>query len=545
MDPITRPAGTGRAVHVGPRDDPDRYLVGDTVGMGGEGEVAHGVLLVEHIPVDVAIKMWRRRDGDGITLEDQARSWQSQLRLVQSISHPGIVRMREAFTGAPPHHAGEADTTGEVLYLVMNWAPGVNLTRWAEDHPAKSYEDVCAIVAAVAGALAHLHSGVDTGGQPILHRDLKPANVILSGRDRVQIVDFGLASGLGRPPDGSGTPAYLAPEVALLGRFSPASDVFALGALTYYLLVGGSPPQLLSDQYDLSGLRGALLASPLLAGRPEVADHVLAAMAPSAGERPTDVAAWASGLARPPADATVVSGVPAPTMVRPPLPPPGPPPPVGPLTGPPAGPPARSGGRGPALVVAASILVLVALAGVLAFQRMASGSGGQTATTLVSVTAAPGTSTSSTRRTATTRDRTTTTDVRRTTTRRPTTSTTERTTTTARPAAATAFVSPTRNIGCSVSAAGARCDIRAKNWTAPKPATPCAASWGDAVQVGPGGAGFACHSDTLLGATDVLAYGRSAKAGQYRCDSVETGVTCRHEGTGKGFSLAREAFDLF
>jgi hypothetical protein len=206
----------------------------------------------------------------------------------------------------------------------------------------------------------------------------------------------------------------------------------------------------------------------------------------------------------------------------------------------------RSAARnGPALVAAASVLVLVALLGVLAFQKMASGSGEQvTAGTQPTVTAVTGgdPGTAPTRRGPTTRATTATTGPT-TTTRRPTT-TTEATTTTARPVAARAFVSPSRNIGCAVSSAGARCDIRTKDWKPPAPSTPCSGSWGDALQVGPGGAGFACHSDTLLGASDVLGYGKSAKAGPYRCDSAETGMTCRHEGTGKGFALAREAYDL-
>jgi len=115
------------------------------------------------------------------------------------------------------------------------------------------------VVAAVAGAVAYIH------GRGILHRDLKPANVLLHGAGgdetplepgawppdlgRPRVCDFGLAKTLDDDTGDTrsvailGTPAYMAPEQAA-GRsrdVTPATDVYALGAILYECLTGRPP----------------------------------------------------------------------------------------------------------------------------------------------------------------------------------------------------------------------------------------------------------------------------------------------------------------
>jgi serine/threonine protein kinase len=308
---MTRPMHQATVRYAGPPHDPNRYRVGDPVGRGGEGEVARGVLLVEGAPVDVAIKMWRHPGGDLGGLRARELAWERQVRLVQSIQHPGVVRVRESFVGAPPHAADCPLRPGHVLYLIMNWADGVPLCDWVEERPDAGYDDVCAVTAAVASAVAHLHSGYDTGGRPILHRDLKPGNVIVSESGDVQLVDFGLARGANRPASVAGTPGYLAPEVVLHGRFSEASDMFGLGAIAYFLVVGADPPTQPLNAFDLAPIRARLRNAPMLGGRQEGAEHIAWAMDPDPAHRPTDAEAWAAGL----------RGSPAPAIRRRPPPP--------------------------------------------------------------------------------------------------------------------------------------------------------------------------------------------------------------------------------
>jgi eukaryotic-like serine/threonine-protein kinase len=81
-------------------------------------------------------------------------------------------------------------------------------------------------------------------GQGAVHRDLKSDNILVDRRGVIRIVDFGLAAyadrRLGFAPGSLGTFTYMAPET-LLGRSTPASDVYSLGLLLYELFTGGGP----------------------------------------------------------------------------------------------------------------------------------------------------------------------------------------------------------------------------------------------------------------------------------------------------------------
>jgi hypothetical protein len=130
---------------------------------------------------------------------------------------------------------GEAD--GQT-FLTMEFVDGEDLAslmrrigRLPADKALEIARQVCAGLAA-----AHEHG--------IIHRDLKPANIMLDGRGRARITDFGLA-GLSAEIQGdearAGTPAYMSPEQFSGGELTPKSDVYSLGLVMYEIFTGKRP----------------------------------------------------------------------------------------------------------------------------------------------------------------------------------------------------------------------------------------------------------------------------------------------------------------
>src|SRR5687768_11828968 len=89
------------------------------------------------------------------------------------------------------------------------------------------------------------------------------------------------------------------------------------------------------------------------------------------------------------------------------------------------------------------------------------------------------------------------------------------------------FASPSGNIGCIMTRAGARCDIRDHDWVAPPKPASCELDWGSGVFVGRHGrASIVCAGDTTLGATRHLGYGDAERVGRFRCVSKRAGMRC-------------------
>jgi hypothetical protein len=105
---------------------------------------------------------------------------------------------------------------------------------------------------------------------------------------------------------------------------------------------------------------------------------------------------------------------------------------------------------------------------------------------------------------------------------------------------------PSRNIGCGLSATEIRCDVLSRTWADPPKPARCGFDYGSSVYLGVTGPGqLGCVSDSVAGSSDILNYGVAIRIGDFVLTSTQAGVDCRNVRTGHGFTLARERYVLF
>jgi serine/threonine-protein kinase len=195
-----------------------RYRVVAALGKGGMGEVYRADDLTLGQPV--ALKFLPPHlAGD----PDRLARFRKEVALARRVSHPHCCRVYDLTGTAGPPFLSMEYIDGESLDALLR-----RVGRLPEEKAVEVARQLCQ-------ALAAVHE------QGLLHRDLKPANVMLDGRGKVRLTDFGLAAAaadLSATELRSGTPQYMAPE-QLAGRpLSERSDLFALGLVLYELFTG-------------------------------------------------------------------------------------------------------------------------------------------------------------------------------------------------------------------------------------------------------------------------------------------------------------------
>ncbi|MBA6341871.1 bifunctional protein-serine/threonine kinase/phosphatase [Colwellia sp. MB02u-10] len=126
------------------------------------------------------------------------------------------------------------------LYLVTEFIDGISLSQWMIDHPKPSLEQVRNIIEQTAKGLQAFHR------QDMIHQDLRPANIMIDNTKTVKIIDFGSTFIAGVTDADTeeimrGTIRYSAPEYFLGHLGTQASDLYALGVITYQMLSGKFP----------------------------------------------------------------------------------------------------------------------------------------------------------------------------------------------------------------------------------------------------------------------------------------------------------------
>jgi serine/threonine-protein kinase len=203
----------------------DRYRIERELGAGGMATVYLAQDLKHHRKV--AIKVLRPELAAVIGAE----RFLSEIRTTANLQHPHILALFDS---------GAADS---FLFYVMPFIEGESLRDRLHREKQLPIGDAVRIAMEVAGALdyAHRHS--------VIHRDIKPENILLHD-GRAVVADFGIAlaaskAGGGRMTETGmslGTPHYMSPEQAMGEReITARSDVYALGCVTYEMLVGEPP----------------------------------------------------------------------------------------------------------------------------------------------------------------------------------------------------------------------------------------------------------------------------------------------------------------
>ena len=205
-----------------------QYTLERKIGQGGMGVVFRARHALLRRPTAVKV-LSADRVGEAML-----ERFEREVQLTAKLSHPNIVSI---------YDYGRSDDG--TFYYAMEFLDGIDLEHLVELSGPQPPGRVIWILKQASEALAEAHA------VRLIHRDIKPANMILSERaslgDVLKLVDFGLVKDLAtgasaaasREQELRGTPLYMSPEAVLAPHsVGPASDLYALGAVGYFLLTG-------------------------------------------------------------------------------------------------------------------------------------------------------------------------------------------------------------------------------------------------------------------------------------------------------------------
>ena len=197
-----------------------------------------------------------------------------EAQIIASLDNSHIVHIHDVF---------EENGTA---YYVMEYVEGGSLEDYVHQHGALPEAEALQYVRAVAGALGYIR------GRNVCHLDIKPGNILLRSNGEVVLIDFGLA----KHYDETGRQTSITPvgisygyapleqyQQGGMNTFSPASDIYSLGAVCFKLLTGNTPPR--ADEIMDEGLP-AMPAS--ISGA--TVQAVRRAMSPRRKDRPQTIA---------------------------------------------------------------------------------------------------------------------------------------------------------------------------------------------------------------------------------------------------------------
>ena len=213
-----------------------RFQLVELIGRGGMSRVFKAIdsrrleagLPDPHVAVKVLTLPFHEYFGSIAALQAEAQK-------LQSLAHPNIVRVFDC------------DRDGEIVFMTMEYLLGASLQSPGMSEPMERARAL-GIIRSISEALDYAHRNY------IVHGDLKPRNVILTERNEIKVIDFGIARWIPSPdssPDGrvspprkavfAATTSYASPQVLARQVPEPADDVYALACVAFQLLTGSHP----------------------------------------------------------------------------------------------------------------------------------------------------------------------------------------------------------------------------------------------------------------------------------------------------------------
>jgi serine/threonine protein kinase len=199
------------------------YKIDALLNKGGMSLLYLGLHPEKHIPLVVKVL-----SPQYVKHPDMMAQFIKEAKIIAISDHPNIIKL---------YGQGEWE---QGVYIAMEFIQGISLKQFILQN-SLSVKRCLEIILQVAYALLHLHS------HGIIHRDLKPENILITEEGSVKVIDFGIAQLVQEDKPSIkfaqggliGTPSYMSPEQKKDPlHVTYATDIYALGIITYELLIG-------------------------------------------------------------------------------------------------------------------------------------------------------------------------------------------------------------------------------------------------------------------------------------------------------------------
>lgn len=199
----------------------EHYEVVNTINSGGTANVYLAIDLHSGLPV--ALKKLKNGMLDNPVMREK---FIGEANLYLFLNHPNIVKLKDFIL---------KDKEG---YLIMEYVEGINLKNFVEQMGGMPAQNVGLFAMELLAALEYAHN------KQVLHLDIKPANIMLSNKNEIKLIDFGISSDSKKTSkEIMGSPYYMSPEQISGKDIDERSDIYSVGVTIYELFTGALPFQ--------------------------------------------------------------------------------------------------------------------------------------------------------------------------------------------------------------------------------------------------------------------------------------------------------------